>query len=76
MTRDIYTRLVDLPTTVYSFARSNPDGSYTIILNARLSQEDRARHYRHELRHIVGDDFEKEIPADEIEAQAHREDAS
>jgi hypothetical protein len=45
-------------------------------LNARLSQEDRARHYRHELRHIVSDDFEKEIPADEIEAQAHREDAS
>lgn len=76
MTDEIYTQIVDLPTTIYSFVRQNPDGTYTIVLNARLSQEDRARHYKHEVRHITRRDFEKEIPADEIEAQAHREDAS
>ena len=66
--------LADLPTKVYSFVRQNPDGSYTIVLNARLSAEDRLRHYRHELNHIDNCDFEKEETADEIEAYAHRED--
>lgn len=66
--------IIDLPTTIYSFVRQNPDGTYTIVLNARLSQEDRARHYEHELRHIREGDFEKDLTADEIEAQAHKED--
>lgn len=52
MTPEIYTTLTDLPTTIYSFVRQNRDGSYTIVLNARLSAEDRLRHYRHELDHI------------------------
>ena len=64
--------LMDLPTTIYSFVRENPDGSYTIVLNARLSAEDRARHYDHEMGHINNHDFEKEISADEIEVIAHR----
>lgn len=63
--------LVDLPTTIYSFVRQNPDGSYTIVLNARLSAEDRLRHYRHELEHIENHDFESEETADEIEYRAH-----
>lgn len=63
--------LLDLPTTIYSFVRQNADGSYTIVLNARLSAEDRARHYRHELGHIQNCDFEKDMTADEIEYYAH-----
>lgn len=63
--------LLDLPTTIYSFVRQNPDGDYTIVLNARLSAEDRARHYLHELKHIDEYDFEKESSADEIEFYAH-----
>lgn len=73
MTPEIYTTLTDLPTTIYSFVRQNRDGSYTIVLNARLSAEDRLRHYRHELDHIGNCDFEKEETADEIEVYAHRE---
>lgn len=74
MTPEIYTTLTDLPTTIYSFVRQNHDGSYTVVLNARLSAEDRLRHYRHEIDHIENCDFEKEETADEIEAYAHRED--
>lgn len=74
MTPEIYTTLTDLPTTIYSFVRQNHDGSYTVVINARLSCEDRAKHYEHELRHIIDHDFEKEETADEIEAYAHRED--
>lgn len=73
MVPDIHVFITDLPTTVYSFVRKNLD-SYTIIINAKLSSEDRMRHYEHELRHIFNNDFEKEETADEIEAYAHRED--
>lgn len=73
MTDNINILLVDMPTTIYSFVRKNLDG-YTIVLNARLSQEDRLRHYQHELDHILNGDFEKDLTADEIEAQAHRKD--
>ena len=64
--------LLDLPTTVYSFVRQNPNGSYTIVINARLSAEDQMRHYRHEVDHIENHDFEKDMTADEIEVMAHR----
>ena len=73
MVPDIHVYITDLPTTIYSFVRKNLD-SYTIIINAKLSSEDRLRHYEHELRHIIDHDFEKEQTADEIEAEAHRED--
>lgn len=69
---DILAVIIDLPTTIYSFVRENPDGTYTIVINARLSAEDRARHYLHEVRHIMENDFEKEQTADEIEYHAHK----
>ena len=66
----IQTRILDLPVGVSSFVLVD-DEVYTIVLNARLSAEDRARHYRHELGHIENCDFEKEMTADEIEYYAH-----
>lgn len=65
--------LLDLPLSVSSFVRIDDD-VYTVVLNARLSAEDRLRHYQHELSHINDADFEKDLTADEIEAYAHRED--
>lgn len=66
----IQTRILDLPVGVSSFVLVD-DEVYTIVLNARLSAEDRARHYRHELGHIENHDFEKDMTADEIEYYAH-----
>ena len=68
---EIRTILIDLPTRICSFVHTDVDG-YTIVLNARLSAEDRARHYQHEIRHILEHDFEKDMTADEIEYYAHR----
>ena len=50
----------------------NADDSYTIFLNARLSQESRVKSYYHALRHIQEQDFEKQNVQD-IEIQAHLE---
>lgn len=68
----IQVKLLDLPVSISSFVQIDDD-VYTVVLNARLSAEDRLRHYRHELDHIENCDFEKEETADEIEAYAHRE---
>jgi len=59
--------LVDLPVSVRGFVRENPDLSYTIVLNARLSRENLMRVYRHELRHIRRNDFDRPETADHIE---------
>jgi hypothetical protein len=47
------------------------DGNYTIYINDRLDHEHRQQAYRHALRHIEQNDFEKEN-VQEIEEEAHR----
>ena len=49
--------LMDLPTTVRGFVVGKDEP--TIVLNARLSHETNIETYKHELRHIERDDFEK-----------------
>lgn len=63
----------DLPTTVHSFVRANPDDTYTIVINARLSNDARLEAYNHELEHIKNGDFDYDINSDvdQIELQAH-----
>lgn len=68
---EIQTKLIDLPPAVHSFVHRDDD-CITIVINARLSAEDRTRHYLHELKHIHDCDFEKDISADEIEFAAHK----
>ena len=48
----------------------NEDGSYTILINAKLSDQGQLLAYEHALRHIINEDFEKEN-VQEIEADAH-----
>ena len=54
----------------YAILVKNADDSYTIFLNARLSQESRVKSYYHALRHIQEQEFEKQNVQD-IEIQAH-----
>lgn len=69
----IYINVVfmDMPVTVKSFLKLNPDDSATIVINARLSAEDRYKRYLHELEHLVQHDMESIESADTIEARAH-----
>lgn len=69
---NITTVLIDMPVTVKSFVRINPDDSTTVVLNARLSAEDRLEHWKHELDHIRDNDMDREETADQIEAKAHK----
>lgn len=63
---DIFTYLVDMPCSIGGHTNPNPDGSYTICINARLGYEEQKKAYLHELRHICNNDFEK-FNVEEIE---------
>lgn len=68
---DIQTICLDLPTTIHSYVVSNKDGSYTIVLNAKLNHERIMKAYTHELAHICHGDYEKKCSADLIEIYSH-----
>lgn len=67
----INTIVLDLPVHVRSFTRYNPDDTYTVVLNARLSREEQQKGYNHELQHIRQHDFEASASADLIETRTH-----
>jgi len=48
----------------------NEDDSYTILINAKLSQDEQLKAYQHALSHIKNGDFEKS-DIQNIELQAH-----
>ena len=56
---DIFTYLVDVPCCIGGHCNCNPDGSYTVCINARLGYEEQKKAYLHEIEHIKGNDFEK-----------------
>lgn len=70
MNSDLFVHLLDMPTTVKEAITQNPDGSYTVILNSRLSRETQFNAFVHAVEHIKGNDFEKE-DVQSIEFDAH-----
>ena len=70
---DINVQMIDLKTTkVKKTVTCNEDGSYTIFLNTRFTQEQLNDAYIHALNHIIRADFDKHTSSvDTIEAYAH-----
>lgn len=68
---NIYVYVVDMPTSATEMVMPCC-GGYTIYLNARKSIDERVKAYRHALKHIENNDFEK-ADVQEIESEAHRE---
>lgn len=68
--QEINVQLLNMDTKIPEQLIKNDDDSYTVFLNARLSQESRVKSYYHALRHIANDDFEKE-DVQIIEQKAH-----
>lgn len=68
----IFTYLIDMPSGVWGHCNPNPDGSYSIFINAKLNYEMQRKVYLHELRHIINNDFEKH-DVDKVEYYAHKE---
>ena len=56
----INVRCLSLPCKIKAFSSKNEDGSYTIILNKRLSYEQNMDSFLHELTHIAKGDHDKQ----------------
>ena len=56
---------------IHEMIVANHDGSHTIFLNARDSNERRMESYCHALSHLKHDDFDKD-DVQQIEADCHR----
>lgn len=63
--------IMDNPFGVKGSVHKNSDGSYTIIINARLNREQQIKVYEHEMKHILFDDFGKSN-VQLIESEAHK----
>lgn len=72
MTPDVNVVLVDFKVPGREMVVENEDGSYTILINSRLSYEGQYRAYKHGMQHITENDFEKSN-VQQIEAVAHNE---
>lgn len=72
MTPDVNVVLIDFKVPGREMVVENEDGSYTMLINARLSYEGQYKAYKHGMRHIVENDFEKSN-VQRIEAAAHSE---
>jgi hypothetical protein len=72
VTPDVNVIFVDMPVSIPGFVKANSDTTYTIILNARHTQERRLVAYQHEMEHIINGDYDKKCDADIIEFYAHK----
>lgn len=70
MTPDVNVIIMDLPLPSKETVVPNEDGSYTIFINAKLSDEQRLKSYEHAIKHIEENDFSK-TDVQEIEYSAH-----
>lgn len=68
---DIFAKLINMPSGLKGYSCKNPDDSYTILINANLSNEMQLQTYMHELEHIVNGDFDSELSADQLERIRH-----
>lgn len=70
MTPDVNVVLLNLPTKDKEAITENEDGSFTIVINSRLSYGAQLLAYQHAMRHINNNDFEKS-DVQRIESIAH-----
>ncbi len=72
MTQDVNVVVIDFKNVKgKEMVTANEDGSYTILINARLSYGSQLKAYEHAMRHINDNDFEK-TDVQTIEYVAHQ----
>ena len=70
MTQDVNVFLYNFPNNGREMVVENEDGSYTILINSKLSDVGREEALKHAIGHIENNDFEKNS-VQEIEFDAH-----
>lgn len=70
---NINVKLINMDPMIKEQVILNPDDSYTILINSRLTYEAQHKSYYHALHHIYNDDLYKDLDEDlnQIETLAH-----
>ena len=61
---------IDFPACGREMVTRNADGSYTVLINSRLSYDAQRKAIRHALHHIERGDFDR-LEVQQIEKEAH-----
>lgn len=73
MLSDIFVHYIDFKNSIPATSTVNDDGSYSIFINSRLSDNQQADGYIHELHHILQLDFEsRDRNIDVVEYNTHK----
>lgn len=64
---DYFIYYLPLPLSVRGIVTPNSDTTFSIFINSRLSDAEKRKAFRHELRHIERDDFYNGQPLQQIE---------
>ncbi len=65
---DFFVHILPFPVdSIGGAVTPNDDGTFSIYINSRVSEERQRKAYRHELGHIVNGDFWNDLPIEEIE---------
>lgn len=56
---DYFVYFMPMHGSIGGFVTPNPDGTFSVYLNSRLSRERNAKSLKHELNHIINLDFTK-----------------
>ena len=75
MKENINIALLPMEYSIKGCSTPNEDGSYTIIINSRIPQDQHLKVYEHELRHIENGDFGTD-DVDAAEQRAHSAEGS
>lgn len=66
----VIVRMIDLPYSVHGLTVKDEEGDYNVYVNARLSDDQRAAAFRHEIEHIKkGHLYAHERRVTEIESE-------
>lgn len=72
---DYFVHLVDFPVcSCGGCVMLNEDGTYTVLLNSRLSHQQNIDSMRHEYKHMEHDDFYRDISLEQKEREADCDD--
>lgn len=71
-TSEVYVYYMDMPCSIDSSVVENPDGSFTIYLNSRMTYERNIEGCLHELKHLRKEDLAGTNNIHDIENEARK----
>ena len=70
---EVFVRIIPLPMRVGAVVLPNDDGTYDVYISSHLDQKQREQKLAHELRHVAGQHFYRELDVTVAEDEANAE---